>query len=164
MTTRQSRVRRHPARNSDRGAGNSRPGRPQLGDPALEALPGQAPAIVARRGAERLLHAHYYGDSAAAFAEAWARGDADAIAEVKALLKREQLDDEAIAAHILITCISEIERFAHLISQAEVRVRAAMREIERQRDVLARLPSDDGEVRIEEARFIEAPAAGPLAP
>ena len=126
----------------------------------LKRYQAQAPAIVARRGASSgcctpIIMATAPRSSPKPGPAAMPKP----LEAVKALLTREQLDDEAIAAHTLFTCIAEIERFAQLISQAEARVRAAMREIERQRDVLARLPCDDGEVRIEEARFIEAPAA-----
>ncbi len=110
-------------------------------------------------GLERLLKGYHYGDTAEALAAAFARGQAKAAAEVRKLLEREGLGDEAIAAHGFVACLDEVERIDALIDRAEARTSTVLREVERRREAMARRLRVA--VAAEDADFVDLTASLP---
>jgi hypothetical protein len=86
--------------------------------------------------------------------EGWARRDAASIEEVKRLLKKAGLDQEAIVAQTLAVKLDTFERIDRMIMQSEVRRNSILREIDRHRDVVAERLCDAA-AAIEDAEFTE---------
>ena len=71
------------------------------------------------------------------FVKGWIRRDPGALEEVQQLLKKAGHDDAAITAQTLLELIDEVEAIDKLISRAEARYNAAIRDINDHRAALA---------------------------
>jgi hypothetical protein len=100
-------------------------------------------------------------------ADAWATGGRRAARQVDKVLARAGLVRETITAHTLALRIDQVERIDHMITFAESRRSAAMREIERHRAVLADAlraalaaeDAADADAEIEDVPPVRAPRA-----
>jgi hypothetical protein len=91
----------------------------------------------AHAGLVRVLKPLVESTEAEQLAVTWAKREAEAMAKVKRLLATSELSVDAIMAETLTLKLEQTERFEAMIAAAEVRLAAALREIDRHRDALA---------------------------
>ena len=89
-----------------------------------------------------------------ALLEDWYANDEKARSKVDAKLKRAGLTMDDVLAQTLALKITEIEQIDRMITRAEARRNAALREVDRHRKALA----DQLKLAVEEAEFEEVPA------
>jgi hypothetical protein len=89
-------------------------------------------------------------------AEGWIIGDPVEKAEVKRLLKSAGLDAGIIEAHALAMRLDDFERLDRMIALVEVRRNAAIREVDRHRDTVARRVRE-AIADVEDLEFDDAP-------
>lgn len=111
----------------------------------------------AHAGLVRVLKPIVGSTEAEQMAAPWAKREAAAVAKVKKLLTTSELTDDAIMAETLTLKLEQTERFEAMIAAAETRLAAALREVDRHRDALARVLRATVE-DIEDAEFEEVPA------
>jgi hypothetical protein len=111
----------------------------------------------AHAGLVRVLKPIVGSTEAEQLAVAWAKREAGAVAKVKSLLAASELTVDAIMAETLTLKLEQTERFEAMIAAAEARLAAALREVDRHRDALARALRATVE-DIEDAEFEEVPA------
>lgn len=114
-------------------------------------------ASAAHQGLDRLLTPLVEWSRRKRLVEGWAIRDRDAVREVKSIIGEAGLDERAIHAQTLSAKLDTFERIDRLIMQAEARRNAALREIDRHRDVLAQRLRDVAR-DIEDAEFSEIKA------
>jgi len=90
-------------------------------------------------------------------AESWYLRNPQALRAVNALLQEVGLTLEAVMAQTLSAKLDDIERIDRMISLLEARRSAAIRELDRHREALARR-ADRAAQAIEDAAFTEVPA------
>lgn len=78
------------------------------------------------------------GETARLLAEDWSRGNPKATARVINVLKRHDLSLDAVMAAALLARLDQLECFDKLIGVAEHRRNAALGELEKRRDLLAK--------------------------
>jgi len=88
----------------------------------------------------------------------WVRRERDSVDKVNSLLKQAGLNDETITAQTLAAKLETFEKIDRMIMQTEARRNAALREIDRHRDVLAQRLRDASQ-DVEDAEFVEIESA-----
>ena len=81
-------------------------------------------------------------------AEGWLSGEGCAIIEVEELLERHEHDTDSIMALAVSISLRDIERIDRLIASYDYRRDAALRELEKRRDVQAKRARDLADVRV----------------
>jgi hypothetical protein len=87
----------------------------------------------------------------------WTNGEPAAKREVKSLLEKAGLSEEAITAQTLAVKLEAIEKIDRMIMQTEARRNVILREVDRHRDVMARRLRE-ASAAIEHAELAELPA------
>lgn len=86
----------------------------------------------------------------------WRRGETAARREVRVLLRQAGLDEEVIIAETLSLNLYELEQIDRMIMQTEARRNAALREVDRRREAVARRLREACAV-VEDAELVELP-------
>ena len=102
----------------------------------LRRLKAQLLSAAAYEGLRQVLAPFADDDYAEELSQAWARRDAEKVAEVKEILKSGGLTMDAVMAATLVVKLDQIERIDRLIASAEGRFGNALREIDRRRAAL----------------------------
>jgi len=112
---------------------------------------------IAKKGAVTLLLTECLGgdysakQNAAPIAQGWSANDAEFLKITKDLFEEHGYDMDAVMALAITTKLDELERIDRLIASYSTRQTAALRELEKRRDILAKRALEFSEAMITDA-------------
>ena len=89
----------------------------------------------------------------------WSRGEGEIVEYVEALLHEHGLTEDTLMAKAVENCLSVLERIDKLINAYDYRRDAALRELEKRRDLLAKRARDFANSMVPDVEVVEVKAA-----